>query len=125
MGKDQYLQYIPFTWIASNVLGDPVSAEVLQEMMFISMFNYQIDEYMEAVVGLVFRDRLDDAKSLIDGLFASTQSIWNSVLSPEELKASSTTEAGIRHILLSFVKYVLGHPQNSAKSSVAPKAASR
>ncbi|KAI1347250.1 hypothetical protein F5Y01DRAFT_329821 [Xylaria sp. FL0043] len=44
----QYLEYIPFTWIATNRRNDyPLSNNQIWETMEIAVLDYQLDEYME------------------------------------------------------------------------------
>jgi hypothetical protein len=48
--KDKYMEIIPFAWTACNALRDtPLPAEILMEMMSISLLNFQADEYFELV----------------------------------------------------------------------------
>jgi hypothetical protein len=54
MAEDNYLEYIPFTWTGCNNKGAFLEADLLWDMMFISMLNYQADEFMETVVGTHF-----------------------------------------------------------------------
>ncbi|KAL8952793.1 MAG: hypothetical protein Q9222_001297 [Ikaeria aurantiellina] len=66
MAKDDYLNYIPTTWtMVNNCRETPFSANMLWEMMILSMLNYQADEYMEAVVGDRFKDDLRPVSALI------------------------------------------------------------
>jgi len=51
MSKDKYLDYIPIIWLACNHIGDHIlSSNIIRDMALISLFNYQIDEFMESVV---------------------------------------------------------------------------
>ncbi|MCJ1405109.1 hypothetical protein MMC11_008335 [Xylographa trunciseda] len=69
MAKDKYLEYIPLTWTAiNNQQKTPFSANFLQDMMEISMLNYQVDEYMEAIIGRHFEDNLGAVKEIIHSL---------------------------------------------------------
>lgn len=48
----KYLEYIPFTWIATNRQNShALSNEILWEMMVIALLDYQLDEFMETVLG--------------------------------------------------------------------------
>jgi len=48
----KYLEYIPFTWIATNRKNcNPLSNNVLWEAMMIALLDYQLDEFMETVFG--------------------------------------------------------------------------
>ena len=67
MAKDDYLQYIPCTWTTiNNGRGSPLSTNMLWEMMVVSMFGYQVDEYMEVVVDERFKGDLHPISELID-----------------------------------------------------------
>ena len=69
MAEDKYLEYIPLIWTASNIMGSyQMSANLLWDMMVISMLNYQADEYMEAVVGHHFKHDLEPVKQMIRSL---------------------------------------------------------
>ena len=69
MAEDKYLEYIPLTWTTiNNLKKSHLSAKLLQEMMVVSMLNYQVDEYMEAVVGKSYNDKLQPIKHIIRGL---------------------------------------------------------
>jgi hypothetical protein len=46
----KYLEYIPFTWIATNRKNNyPLSNNILWETMMIALLDYQLDEFMETV----------------------------------------------------------------------------
>ncbi|KAI0509178.1 hypothetical protein F5B22DRAFT_638190 [Xylaria bambusicola] len=46
----KYLEYIPFTWIATNRRNQyPLSNNQLWELMMIAVLDYQLDEFMETV----------------------------------------------------------------------------
>ncbi|KAI0456306.1 Ent-kaurene synthase [Xylaria acuta] len=50
-GKDRYMGITALIWIACSLLHQcPVSLAVLCELMALSMFVYQVDEFMESVV---------------------------------------------------------------------------
>ncbi|KAF2198780.1 Ent-kaurene synthase [Delitschia confertaspora ATCC 74209] len=66
---EKYLEYIPFTWLGCrDVLSTAISSEMLWEMMLISMFNFQVDAYMETVVWDHCKDNLSALKDFIRGL---------------------------------------------------------
>lgn len=51
MSKDKYLDYIPIVWLACNhIRGHILSSNIIRDMALLSLFNYQIDEFMESVV---------------------------------------------------------------------------
>lgn len=66
---EKYQEYIPFTWIGCrDHLSTAISAETLWQMMLVSMFNFQVDAYMETVVWDQYRDRLPQLKAFIRAL---------------------------------------------------------
>ena len=67
MAEDKYVELIPATWTACNNLGMArQSTSILWDMMIISMLNYQVDEYLEGVVGVEFEHNLEPIRALID-----------------------------------------------------------
>ena len=49
--KYKYLEYIPFTWIATNRRnGSPLSNKTLWELMSVALLLHQLDEFMESAV---------------------------------------------------------------------------
>ncbi|KAK4163962.1 hypothetical protein QBC43DRAFT_318479 [Cladorrhinum sp. PSN259] len=53
--NNKYLDYIPFTWIATNRKnGFPLAKSILWEMMKISVLIYQLDELMETACGQLY-----------------------------------------------------------------------
>ncbi|KAF2477643.1 Ent-kaurene synthase, partial [Lindgomyces ingoldianus] len=66
---EKYQEYIPFTWIGCrDFLSTSIPAETLWEMMVVSMFNFQVDAYMETVVWDQYRERLPALKAFIRAL---------------------------------------------------------
>ncbi|KAL8700490.1 MAG: hypothetical protein Q9201_005414, partial [Fulgogasparrea decipioides] len=66
MAKDEYLAYIPCTWTpVNNCRGNPLSGKFLWEMMVLSMLNYHVDKFIEAVVGEAFKNSLELVSDLI------------------------------------------------------------
>lgn len=65
VGADKYLQFIPFTWISSANSGIRLNLDLQWSMMLISMLIYQVDEFMEAVVGQDLLHDLEWVKGLI------------------------------------------------------------
>ena len=51
MTADKYLEFIPAIWVACNHNSQySLSAKVVWEMILLSLYNFQVDEYMESVV---------------------------------------------------------------------------
>ncbi len=67
--KNEYLAYIPFTWIVVNNHNQLfVSANMLWDMMVLTICNFRIDEYMESAVAKIPNDNLEAIRSLIHDL---------------------------------------------------------
>ncbi|KAK0701337.1 hypothetical protein B0T21DRAFT_455875 [Apiosordaria backusii] len=81
LGKEtnnRYLDYIPFTWIATNRKnGFPLSKSALWEMMKISVLIYQLDELMETVCGQLYQQDGMVKELWCNHLFASVNSSVN------------------------------------------------
>jgi hypothetical protein len=66
---EKYQDYIPFTWIGCrDYLSTPIPSQTLWEMMLVSMFNFQVDAYMETAVWEQYSGRLPELKALIRSL---------------------------------------------------------
>ncbi|KAL8897928.1 MAG: hypothetical protein Q9207_006959 [Kuettlingeria erythrocarpa] len=54
MTADKYVDFIPMIWVACNhKSGHILSANTVWEMVLLSLFNFQVDEYMESVVSRI------------------------------------------------------------------------
>lgn len=66
MAEDKYLKYIPFTWLGCyRLVATDVPSATLWDMIYVSMLNYQVDEYMEAVVSGICSHSPDLVRSCI------------------------------------------------------------
>lgn len=126
MGEDKYLIFIPLTWTACMSLhDDSVSLAVLYDMMVLSMLNYQVDEYMEVVVGGEAHCEEDfaSAREVVRQLFLeSSASCSRDNNSPEahciptmvpDLSPSSdngSAPSNIKTVLRRYVSHILRHP---------------
>ena len=70
MAPDKYLEYIPLTWTACRALepSNNISGAILEEMMIVSMLNYQVDEYMETVIDESFGHNVQIIRALVQRL---------------------------------------------------------
>lgn len=126
-GDEKYMTFIPLTWTASNALrvqatgghshSGGLSNYVLQEMMILSMLNYQVDEYMETAVERDFlgfysgsRGSLEAVREVVRQVFEEFEpsgrrrSIWGDAdHTPTNLKE-------IRATLSRYVRHILLHP---------------
>jgi hypothetical protein len=51
MTGDKYLEFIPMIWVTCNQKNDlSLSYKTMWEMVLLSLFNFQVDEYMESMV---------------------------------------------------------------------------
>ena len=107
MSEDRYFTWIPLTWTASNNLrAQFLSSEFIFAMMTISLLNYQVDEFMESVVGEELGDNLEAIRNAVNKLFTSyhteSQSLCsiptskghhqNFPIAPRVLKENSSSE---------------------------------
>jgi hypothetical protein len=134
MAEDKYLEYIPFTWTSCSNRGAFLEADLLWDMMVISMLNFQADEFMEAVVGAHFSHDQGLIQQLIHRLcapppngapdspissdseatstFISDKALNSGVLTPPPTGCNSpTTLASIESTLRGFATHVLQHPR--------------
>ncbi|KAL8728452.1 MAG: hypothetical protein Q9181_005339 [Wetmoreana brouardii] len=95
MVKDEYLTYIPCTWTTvNNYRGNPLSGKILWEMMVLSMLNYQVGEFMEAVVGEAFKDNLEPVSDLIKDICRrASNAVEGYDMSPETEQINETNGA--------------------------------
>ena len=64
--KNEYLAYIPFTWIlVNNCHRLFLSANLLWDMMVLTVCNFRVDEYMESTVGKLSDADLEPLKAMI------------------------------------------------------------
>ena len=69
-----YLAIIPFTWTScNNRLRTNASASYLWNLMTLSLFTYQVDEFMEAVAGPAFEGELTGLRRIIDETVSQMQ----------------------------------------------------
>ena len=97
MTKDDYLEYIPLIWTASNTSRDtPLSANFLWDMMVISMLNFQVDEHMEAVVGKKMAHNLGSVKQLIYGMCEREKAGSNELHGASSLESNGDESDGTK-----------------------------
>ncbi|KAF2450097.1 Ent-kaurene synthase [Karstenula rhodostoma CBS 690.94] len=66
LSKDSYLDFIPMIWTMCNYkAGIVLPTKLVQDMVWLSLLNYQIDEFMETVVGQLGDEKV---KLLIEAL---------------------------------------------------------
>jgi hypothetical protein len=136
MAKDDYLTYIPITWTTCNNMGIFLEADLLRDMMMISMLNSQADEFMESVVESVFSTDLIQAKRIITSFLAeldgkdsrsamlpvqNDEKLLNSFSSDITLDDTSLIDKGVTlKPLKDFVHFVYEHQtiQNAPASSL-------
>lgn len=67
--KNEYLAYIPFSWIAINYHRRVfLSTDLLWDMMILTICNFRVDEYMESTVAKLPNDQLELTKQMIQEL---------------------------------------------------------
>lgn len=73
--KNEYLAYIPSSWIiVNNCNGLFLDANLIWDMMVLTVCNFRVDEYMESAVAKLSNDKLEPVKSLIYDICSVEQS---------------------------------------------------
>lgn len=126
--EDKYLMYIPLTWTACNAFDTAsMPLRLIQDMALLSMLNYQVDEYMEAVVQPVYLQRPDLVRSMIYDICAElpkdmitnggTNGCLNGAgheqMTDDEDSMNSDTPEGfddIKVVLSGYVSHFMNHP---------------
>ncbi|PQE10395.1 ent-kaurene synthase protein [Rutstroemia sp. NJR-2017a WRK4] len=107
IGKDQYLDYIPFTWVGCNsISAHPQSSEIIWDMIYASMLIYQVDEYMETSVSRALEVGVEKIRDCI-------RLVCNKPHLSEGRDARTTTNNIMDDLegrLSHFVSYFLLHP---------------
>nr|BAD29971.1 aphidicolan-16b-ol synthase [Neocamarosporium betae] len=100
----EYLSIIPFTWTScSNSARTNASASHLWELMALSFFTYQVDEFMEAVAGPAFKGRMTHLHAIIDEAVHCSQ---NRERTPGECENTNHVTSE----LLQAVRFILDNP---------------
>lgn len=118
MRDEKYIEFIPFTWTAMNNLKNTfIRTNIIYDMMAISVLIYQVDEYMEAVIGTRFISRLFEVRDVIHSIFQKLEA-GNLDSKPqsqgEDREITTAGSGGIQevcHTLTEFVLYTLRHPR--------------
>ncbi|PVI03031.1 Ent-kaurene synthase, partial [Periconia macrospinosa] len=119
----EYLQFIPFTWVGCNDFYDcGVSLNLLWEMMILSMLNFQVDAYMETVVGIDCLAQLDNIRSIINrtckeyaddstGDESQGRTLVNhGWITPPISDISTNSAENVEKVLSSYTNHILQHP---------------
>lgn len=125
MEEDKYFAMIPLTWTAcNNRAGMPASCAFMFDMMFLSVLNFQVDEFMESVAGPAFEPHFDELKSLIDDVFSgyTCNGIANGsytpiIQTPNGQLPSPTIHDEVRRPLERYIKHLLQHDAVQQASS--------
>ncbi|KAI4157566.1 MAG: hypothetical protein LQ342_008188 [Letrouitia transgressa] len=67
MTADKYVEFIPMIWVACNhKSGHILSANIVWEMVLLSLLNFQVDEYMESVVAGIAESEISMLVTLLE-----------------------------------------------------------
>ena len=118
--KDQYLSYIPCTWIVpSHARGKNLDWGLLWDMMDISLSDFLIDEYMEIKIAGLDESELDSVESyLVKNLEQQTISSEVNKTSKQNQTVQMNGHAGItssevhevREVLDKYIRSIHEHP---------------
>lgn len=128
-GDEKYMAFIPLTWTASNALrvqatagygnghSGGLSNYVLQEMMVLSMLNYQVDEYMETAVERDFLGFYSGSWGSLEAVREAIGQVFEEFAPPGRKRSiwgdadhTPTNLKEIRSTLSRYVKHILLHP---------------
>ncbi|KAF2223849.1 copalyldiphosphate/kaurene synthase [Elsinoe ampelina] len=118
---DDYIDIIPYTWvICSNRIGIHTSPSLTLDMMLLSMYGYQVDEFFESHAMAGHYQSGSDLKRLVDDVLQQTITACAGLsngISKHDTAAQSPTaqEAAISMPemsagLIRFISYILKHP---------------
>lgn len=72
--KNEYLAFIPCTWVVvNNVQGHFLDANLLWSMMVLTLGNFRVDEYMETTLAKLDIEGIEEMKNLIKLLCQDSQ----------------------------------------------------
>ena len=96
MKEDKYFEFIPSSWTSpSRLNGASCSPQNLLDLMIISLLTYQVDEYMEAVVGKYFTDSIDNVRRAVDLALANSQTYSNGATGSSDQTQESHGRNGV------------------------------
>lgn len=123
MDEDKYLEYVPFSWIAPSGLESiNASAQLLFDMMMISMINYQVDEFFDGVVARRDVFTIAQLRTNIEHLFSgSGLNISPTKNAVNGVKGLEYNDHDIYRQLESFLRFVVAYPriQNASANDKA------
>lgn len=144
MGKDKYFDYVPICWTAANnAAAFGLSADIMWDLIVLSMLIFQVDEYLESV-GEQCKGRLDEVRAVIQNLFrertAKSQSDSQNGVSQNGYIANSHPENGhvqnghshsadegsellveVKTTLTHLIDWIMNHPKVQASPPTAKK----
>lgn len=107
MKDDKYLPFIAFTFTCANNLWPfHVSSDILLDMMILTLRAYQLDEFVEHVIGRHFGDSPEAVKALIHAMFGDD----GGELKERFKKSDEATVSKIQAVLTAFKDSILLHP---------------
>lgn len=93
MEEDKYFEYIPFPWVAGNILEKAhYRANFVREMTIITFLSKQADEYMETKFSTCFAGRSIEARQIIDSLLDNLEPATNGHGEMQHDASKSTTD---------------------------------
>jgi len=118
LSEDRYFDSVPFTWIAPNTInGRLVGFEYLFHMMILSLFNRQLEDYIENVINKVFAGCLFEVEELVYGIFEELQTPVSRISLSESHEDRPSTSANYtspisatQTVLRRFISRILNHP---------------
>lgn len=136
--KNDYLSFIPCTWVTVNIVQNYfLDTYLLWDMMVLTLGNFRVDEYMETTIAALGEEKFEEVKAITRALCnqwnaeqtflsngAATSTTSHLPISypappappsphetPAPLATSPPTVANVRDALSSYIQTTLGHPR--------------
>ncbi|KAG8630148.1 hypothetical protein KVT40_001767 [Elsinoe batatas] len=121
---DDYIDIIPYTWvICSNRIGIHTSPSLALDMMLLSMYGYQVDEFFESHAMAGHYHSGSDLKRLVDDVLEQTitacAGLSNGISKHDTAAQSPTTQEAAISMpemsagLIRFITFILKYPSVS------------
>ncbi|KAL2040611.1 hypothetical protein N7G274_006590 [Stereocaulon virgatum] len=112
---DSHFDTIPLIWIAASKLNhQAVGAEFLYQMMIVSLFGRQLEDYMHNVVAGTFSGCLFEVEDIICGIFQELEASSKDHCFCEgygsERSSTATAISDVHSVLCRFISHVLNCP---------------
>ena len=110
VSEDKYTAFIPFFWVASKYLKKAnISSYVLFEMMWISILNFQVDEFMEVMLGQDIEDGGNNLQQQVKSIIRAYAPHQLHSTGSNMSKSTNGIQEGLMTPISDFVGQICGH----------------